>query len=59
MERKDLGLGTRQYKLDMKEDEEDIFYEAILEYWLEGKIPSHMVYINHCEEELEVSYGYA
>ena len=55
MEREDLGLGAGQHSVDLEEE----FYDKVLEYWIQGKIPQDMVYINHEEKLLEVYYGYA
>jgi|TARA_R110000823_G_scaffold311431_1_gene436954 hypothetical protein len=55
MEGKDLGLGRGQHSMDLEEK----FYDEVLEYWIQGRIPHDMVYINHEDECLEVYYGYA
>ena len=55
MEREDLGLGAGQHSVDLEEE----FYDMVVEYWIQGKIPHDMVLVNHEDECLEVYYGYA
>tara|TARA_B100000795_G_C22415735_1_gene292590 strand:+ start:50 stop:217 length:168 start_codon:yes stop_codon:yes gene_type:complete len=55
MEGENLGLGTGQYSMDL----EEAFYSAVLDYWVQGRVPHEMVYLNHEDEFLEVYYGYA
>jgi len=55
MEREDIGLGARQHSVDLEEE----FYDKLLEYWIQGKIPNDMVLVNYKDKCLEVYYGYA
>ncbi len=55
MEREDLGLGRGQHSVDLEEE----FYDMVVEYWIQGRIPLDMVSINHEDKCLEVYYGYA
>ena len=53
MEREDLGLGAGQHSVDLEEE----FYDMVVEYWIQGRVPHDMVCINHEDECLEVYYG--
>lgn len=58
MERKDIRLRTRRDYVDLVELE-DKFYETVIEYWMDGKVPHDMVFIDEDNEYAKVYYGYA
>ena len=55
MDRTDIGMGRGRYPVDLEEE----FNEMLIEYWVEGKVPTDMVFIDEDNEMLEVTYGSA
>jgi len=55
MERTDIRSGRGSDPVDL----EELFYDSLIWYWLDGKVPHHMVHVDEDNEQLEVLYGYA
>jgi len=55
MDRTDIRVGRRRYPVDLEEE----FNDILIEYWVEGKVPTDMIFIDDDNEILEVTYGSA